>query len=133
MRPWTQKSALIQPKTSLGKGLKNVYSKGLRWLYPLFGGGSLVTIQSTAFYNCISLNQVNFTGCRSLMRTPLRGAVRKERDCPAEELTTENASICLSVVVDFDFCLLSPQACISVELQRWPPCSASSRSGARQG
>ena len=33
MRPWTQKSALIQPKTSLGKGLKNVYSKGLRWLY----------------------------------------------------------------------------------------------------
>ena len=32
MRPWTQKSALIQPKTSLGKGLKNVYSKGLRWL-----------------------------------------------------------------------------------------------------
>ena len=33
MRPWTQKSALIQPKTSLGKGLKNVYSKGPRWLY----------------------------------------------------------------------------------------------------
>ena len=31
MRPWTQKSALIQPKTSLGKGLKNVYSKGPRW------------------------------------------------------------------------------------------------------
>ena len=35
MRPWTQKSALIQPKTSLGKDLKNVYSKGLRWLYLL--------------------------------------------------------------------------------------------------
>ena len=30
MRPWTQKSALIQPKTSLGKGLKNIYSKELR-------------------------------------------------------------------------------------------------------
>ena len=33
MRPWTQKSALIQPRTSLGKGLKNGVSKGPRWLY----------------------------------------------------------------------------------------------------
>ena len=32
MRPWTQKSALIQQRTSLGKGLKNGYSKGRRWL-----------------------------------------------------------------------------------------------------
>ena len=37
MRPWTQKSALTQPKTSFGKGLKNVYSKGPRWLYILGG------------------------------------------------------------------------------------------------
>ena len=36
MRLWTQKSALIQPKTSLGKGLKNVYSEGPRWLYKIF-------------------------------------------------------------------------------------------------
>ena len=33
MRPWTQKSALIQLRTNLRKCLKNGYSKGPRWLY----------------------------------------------------------------------------------------------------
>ena len=33
MRPWTQKSALIQLRTSLRKCLKNGVSKGSRWLY----------------------------------------------------------------------------------------------------
>ena len=33
MRPWTQKSALIQLRTSLRKCLKNGVSKGPRWLY----------------------------------------------------------------------------------------------------
>ena len=32
LRSWTQKSALIQQRTSLGKCLKNVYAKGPPWL-----------------------------------------------------------------------------------------------------
>ena len=35
MTPWTQKSALIQERTSSGKGLKTGYSKWLRWWKPL--------------------------------------------------------------------------------------------------
>ena len=57
MRPWTQTSALIQPRTSLGKGLKNVYSKGLRWLYTLrialslFDDGAAVEHDSIMIFN----------------------------------------------------------------------------------